>query len=78
VSVDGSIPGCSCQIFTLSIRNVFSISLDVSLREAEIDQKYLVAGFVEPDAEVIRLYVSMDEVPVVNILDSGDHLVGQH
>jgi hypothetical protein len=38
----------------------------------------LLAVFVQPNAEIVRLDVSMDEVPVVDILYSGNHLVDEH
>lgn len=78
VSIDGGIPGCSSQILTLSVGDVLAVSLDVALGQSEVKDEYFVGGFVQPNAEIVRLDVSMDEVPVVDILDSGNHLVDEH
>ena len=78
VSVDGSISGSSGQIFTLSVRDVFAISLDVPLGESKVEQEHFMAGFVVTHAEVIGFDISVDEVPVVDVLDSGDHLIDEH
>ena len=78
MSVDRSVTSSTCEVLSLSVGNMFSVSLDVSLCKSEVDQKDLVTGLVETDAEVIRLNVSVDEVSVVNILNTSDHLVDQH
>ena len=49
---------------------MFPISLNVSLCESEIDEEYFVGSFVESDTEVVGLYVSVNEVSVVHILNS--------
>jgi hypothetical protein len=78
MSVYGGIPGCSSQVFTLLVRNVLPVSLDVPFGQPKVNQKYFVSSFVESHTEIVRLNVSMDEVPVVDILNSGDHLIDQH
>ena len=78
MSVDGGIAGSSSEIFSFSVRNMFSISLDVSFCKSKVDQKDLMTGFVKTNTEVIRLNVSVDEVSVVNVLNTSDHLVDQH
>lgn len=78
MSVDRSIPCSTCQVLSFSVRNVFSISLDVSLCQAEVQDKYLVTGFVQTNTKVIRLDISVNEVSVVNVFDSLDHLVDEH
>jgi hypothetical protein len=78
VSVDGGVAGCSGQVLSLSVGNVLAVSLDVPLGEPEVDEEHLVAGLVVAHAEVVGLDVAVDEVPVVDVLDPGDHLVHQH
>jgi hypothetical protein len=78
VSVDGGVAGCSGQVLSLSVGNVLAVSLDVPFREAEVDEEHLVADLVQTDAEVVGFDVAVDEVPVVDVLDPRDHLVGQH
>ena len=75
MSVDRSITSCSSQILTLSVGNVFAISLDITLGQSKINEENFVTGFVKSNAEVIWLDVPVDKVPVVNILNSGHHLI---
>lgn len=70
MSVNRSITSSSSQIFTLSVGDVLSISLDVSFGKAEVQNENFVGGFVQSDAEVIGFNVSMDEMSVVNVLNS--------
>ncbi len=78
MSIDGGVPGGSCQVLSLSVRNVLPISLDVSLGKSEVEDEDLVAGLVQTDAEVIGLDIPVDEVPVVDVLDSLDHLIDEN
>jgi len=78
MGVDGSIPGSSSEIFSFSVGNVFAVSLNVSLGQSEVKKENFVASFVVAHAEIIRFDVSVDEVPVMNVLNSGDHLIHQH
>jgi hypothetical protein len=57
---------------------MLSISLDVPLRESKVDDEDLVGGFIQAYTKIVRLDVSVDEVPVVDVLDARDHLVDQH
>lgn len=57
---------------------MFSVSLYVSLGESEVENENLVAGFVESNTEVIGLDVSVDEMSVVDVFDSLDHLIDEH
>lgn len=51
---------------------------DVSFGESEVQKEDLVGCLVEPNTEVIRLYVSMEKVSGVNVLNSLNHLVYKH
>ena len=51
---------------------------DVSLGESEVQKEDLVGCLVEPNTKVIRLYVSMEKVSSVNVLNSLNHLVYKH
>jgi len=57
---------------------VLAISLDVSFCQSEVQNKNLVGSLVESDTKIIGLDVSVNEVTIVDVLDSGDHLVDQH
>ena len=76
--VDRGISGSSSQVLSFSVRDVLSISLDVSFGESKIDEEDLVTGFVETDTEVIRFDVSVNKMSVMHILNSCDKLVNNH
>lgn len=37
-----------------------------------------MAGLVQPDTEVIRFDISVNEVPIMDVLNSLNHLVNQY
>ena len=78
MSIDGGVSGGSCQVFSFSVRNVFSISLDVPFGKAEVENEDLVARFVEANTEIVRFDVPVDEVSVMDVLNSLDHLVNEY
>lgn len=78
VGVDGGVAGGAGEVLALAVGDVLAIALDVAFGEPEVDDEDLVGGLVEPDAEVVGLYVAVDEVAVVHVLDPCDHLVDQH
>lgn len=57
---------------------MLAVSLNIPLGQSEVKDEYFVGSFVQADAEIIRLDVSVDEMPVVHILNSGNHLIDQH
>ena len=57
---------------------MFSVPLNVSLGESKVKQENLVCSFVMADAEVIWLYIPVDEVSIVHVLNTSHHLVDQH
>lgn len=59
MGVDGGIASSACQVLTLTIRYVLSVTLDVSLGQAEVKEKYFVGGFVESNTEVVGLDVTV-------------------
>jgi hypothetical protein len=75
VGVDGGITGSAGEVFPLAIWYVLAITLDISLSQSEVYQEDLVGRFVKTYAEIVRLDVAVDEVPVMNILNSIDHLI---
>ncbi len=78
MSIDGGVSGGSCQVFSFSVRNVFSISLDIPLGKAEVENENLVAGFVKANTEIVRLDVPVNEVSVMDVLNSLDHLIDEY
>ena len=57
---------------------MLAISLDVSFGESEVKEKDFVGSFVVAYTKIIRLYIAMDEISVVHVFNSGNHLVNQH
>ena len=78
MSVNGGVAGSSGEVFAFAVGNVLSVPLNVSLGESEVDEEHFVGGFVEADAEVVGFDVSVEEVAVVDVLDSSDHLIDEH
>jgi hypothetical protein len=78
MGVNGSIAGRSSEVLALTVGDVFAVALDVAFGESEVEDEDAVGRLVQSDAEVVGLDVAVDEVPVVDVLDAGDHLVHQH
>ena len=77
--VDGSVPGCTGQVFVFPVGNVLSGSnVPVFLCQAKVDHEEFVAMAPDAHQEVIGLDVAVDEGLVVYVLNARDHLVGQH
>lgn len=78
MSVDGSVSGGSGEVLALSVRDVLSVSLNVSFGESKVQNENFVGSFIQSDTKVIWLDVSVNEISVVNILNSLDHLIDQN
>ena len=78
MSVNGGVTCSSGEVLALSVGDVFSVSLDVALGKSEVDEEDLVCSFVESHTEVVGFDVSVDEVPVVHVLDPRYHLIHEH
>lgn len=78
MGIDGCITRSPGEVLSFSVGNVLSISLDVSLGESEVEEEDFVCSFVQPDAEIVRLDVAVDEVSVVDVFNPGDHLINEH
>ena len=57
---------------------MFSISLNVAFCKSKINDENFVTRFIESNAKVIRLDIPVNEVPIMNVLNSGDQLINQH
>ena len=79
MGVDARVPSGARQVLILSVRDVLpGPVVAVLLCQAEIDEEQLVAVSADTHEEVVWFDVSVDEVLVVDVLDSADHLVCQH
>lgn len=54
------------------------ISLNVSLSQSEIEDENFICSSVQSNTKIIRLNISVDKVSVVDILNSGNHLINEH
>mmetsp|Transcript_7517 Transcript_7517/g.21331 ORF Transcript_7517/g.21331 Transcript_7517/m.21331 type:complete len:224 (+) Transcript_7517:707-1378(+) len=69
--VDAGVPRGACQRFVLPVGDVLlCLRVPVLLRQAEIDDVYLVGLLAQPDQEVVRLDVAVDEALSVEVLYS--------
>lgn len=78
MGVNRGIPGSSGKVLSLLIGDVLATAIDVPLGQSKVQDENLVGGLVESDAEVVGFDVPVDKVPVVDVFDPRDHLVGQH
>lgn len=78
MGVDGGVTGRACQVLVLSVRNVeVSLGVSVLLGQTEIDHVDLVATLANAHQEVVGLDITVDKGLGMNVLDSGDELVGK-
>jgi hypothetical protein len=78
MSVDTGITGSTSQVLVLSVRNVeVSLGITVLLGQTEIDDIDLVAALANTHEEVVRLDITVDKGLGVDVLNTGDELVGK-
>jgi hypothetical protein len=78
VRVDGGVTSSTSQVLVLTIRDVqVSLGVTVLLGETEIDNVDLVATLANTHQEIVRLNVTVDKVARVDVLDTGDQLIGK-
>ena len=54
---------------------MLAVSLDVAFGKSEIEEEDFVGGFVIAYTKIIRLYIAMNKISVVDVLNSGNHLI---
>jgi len=76
--VNGGIAGGAREVLVFPIRNVLQRArVPELLGQAEVNDVHQVALLAETHEKVVRLNVAVDEVPRVDVVDAGDHLVRQ-
>jgi hypothetical protein len=78
MGIDGGITSCSCEVFALPVGDVLAIPLDVALGKSKIKEENFIGSFIVSNTEVIGFNVTMNEVTIMHVLNSSDHLVNQH
>lgn len=78
MGVDGGITGSTSQVLVLTVRDVeVSLGVPVLLGETKVDDIHLIAPLTNAHQEVVGLDISVDERLGVDVLDTGDELVGK-
>lgn len=79
MSVDGGVSGSSCQVLVLSVGNVLAGPVvSILLSQSEVDQEELVAVTPNTHQEVVWFDVTMNEILIVDVFNSSNHLIRQH
>ena len=79
MGIDTRIPSRSRQRLIVLVRNVLScLGISVPFCQAKIDYVNDVLFLSVANQEIIRLHIPMNEVIVVEELESLDHLVSNH
>lgn len=69
--VDGGIARCARQVLVLPVRNVLVCAgITVLLGQPKVNDVHQVAFLAESHQEVVRLYISMDEVLGMDVLNA--------
>ncbi len=71
--IDAHISGCASQTLVFTVLNVLArLSINVFLGETKVDDvDDVFAGYVmTPHQEILRLYVTVDQVLIVHVLNS--------
>lgn len=78
VSVDWGITSGTCQVLVLTVWDVeVSLGVTILLGQTEIDDVDLVTTLTNAHKEVVGLDITVDEGLGVDVLDTGDELIGQ-
>ena len=79
VSADGAVAGGTGEVLALLVGDVLvGLGVAVLLGEAEVDDVDVVAALSGAHQEVVGLDVTVEEVLGVDVLDSSNHLIGEH
>lgn len=77
--IDTCVASCARKRFVVFVWDVLAcFRVAISLSQAKIDNVNDVLLFAMTDEEVVRFHVSVDEVIIVQELESLDHLVRDH
>lgn len=78
MSIQTGISSCSSEVLPISVRNVNSVGIDETLRQAEINDEYQVFScFLITNEEIVRLDISVYYAILMHHLDSLHHLQPQ-
>jgi hypothetical protein len=75
--IDRSIPNCSREMLACHTFHMFHVVVSVDPGQAEIDEVEIVTVGTGTHAKIVGFYVVVDDVSVMDVVDSVYHLVGQ-
>ena len=79
MGVDRGIARGSSQILAIAVRDMLaSLRVAEPLGQTEVNNVYVVLLLADSNQEVVRLNITMEEVPRMDKLNSLEHLIGQH
>ena len=77
VRVDRGIARSSSQILAIAVRDMLaSLRVTEPLGQTEVNNVYVVLLLADSNQEVVWLYITMEEVPRMDKLNSLEHLIG--
>lgn len=68
VGVDTGVPGSAREIFVFAVGDMGAVLRKVLFGQSEVDYVQLVTAFAPAHQEIVRLNVSVQEVPRVHVL----------
>src|SRR3954468_17904155 len=78
MSIDGCVTSGTSQVLVLTVWDVeVSLWVTVLLGQTEVNDIDLVTTFANTHQEVVWLDITVDERLSVNVLDTGDELIGE-
>ncbi len=76
--VDTSITCCSCQVLVLAVWDVkVGLWVTIFLGQSEVNDVDLVPTLADAHQEIVRLDITVDERFGMDVLDTGDELIGK-
>lgn len=63
-------------MFTVDALYVFQLIVPVMFGKTEIYKVKVVTVLTGADTKIVRFYIVVDDVPIVDVVDCVDHLIG--
>ena len=63
-------------MFTVDALYMFQLIVPVMFGKSEIYKVKVVTVLTGADTKIVRFYIVVDDVPIVDVVDCVDHLIG--
>lgn len=63
-------------MFTVDALYMFQLIVSVMFGKSEIYKVKVVTVLTGADTKIVRFYIVVDDVPIVDVVDCVDHLIG--